>query len=234
MEPTTKMRWRMVGGWFVGGLRVMGRWALPLGLTTAVVLAFARVLALSGADRSFADWLMTGRPEGFVHGAYEASHWGELQLAPLLGLLVLLVAGRFFKQVRWVWGAFAGVFAGASAGLLALVLKFIIGRPRPYLHVANQLSWFARSSAYESFPSGHTTHCFAVAAAVVVLAPSWGVLFMAGATVVAWSRLYLWKHYLSDVLAGAGLGVLIGVAFALAVRRWLEERAGGTTKKTAP
>jgi undecaprenyl-diphosphatase len=63
-----------------------------------------------------------------------------------------------------------------------------------------------------------------VAVAVAVLAPRWGVGFVAAAGLVAWSRMYLGSHYLSDVLAGAALGTLVGAVLALAIRRWLHAR----------
>ena len=69
--------------------------------------------------------------------------------------------------------------------------------------------------------------------AVLVLAPRWGAGFVAAAALVAWSRMYLGSHYLSDVVAGAGLGTLVGAALALAIRRWMDARDAGKTQLTA-
>jgi membrane-associated phospholipid phosphatase len=45
--------------------------------------------------------------------------------------------------------------------------------------------------------------------------------------------MYVGSHYLSDVLAGAALGTLVGAVLALAIRRWLENRATEPAKLTA-
>ena len=75
-----------------------------------------------------------------------------------------------------------------------------------------------------SFPSGHATTTFACAVAIAVLVPKlrWPALALAATVGVA--RVYLGVHYGLDVLAGAALGSVIGVAIALLVRRVLALR----------
>ena len=126
-----------------------------------------------------------------------------------------------------------GLLGGCTAGVAAIFFKVVLGRPRPHLQVTDEFTWFARAASYQSFPSGHTTHCFGVAVAVLVLAPRWGAGFLAAAGLVAWSRMYLGSHYPSDVLAGAALGTLVGAALALAIRRWLAARDGANAPLTA-
>ncbi len=225
MGPATTPWWRVLGGWFADGGRIVRRRSGRVALGAVVLLAGVAVLAWTGADRAIADRLAESPDASLLTLAKAASKWGELHLAPLIALAVMWAAGRFWQSSRLVWGACAGTLAGASAGLTALILKMVLGRPRPYLNVADELTWFAHVSGYQSFPSGHTTHCFGIAAAVLVMAPRWGAGFLAGAILVAWSRMYLGRHYLSDVLAGAGLGSLVGVALALAVLRWQETRS---------
>ena len=220
-EPTW---WRVLGGWYAeAGLSVHRR-VWPIGAGTACVLALAAGLALSGTDRAIADGLTTARPESMVAFARNASKWGELHLAPLLALLALGGLGAWVGRSRWLFAAVAGLLGGTTAGIIAVFFKAVLGRPRPSMNAVDEFTWFARAAGYQSFPSGHTTHCFGVAVAVVVLAPRWGAGFVAAAMVVAWSRMYLGSHYLSDVLAGAGLGTLVGAMLALAIRRWLENR----------
>jgi membrane-associated phospholipid phosphatase len=71
-----------------------------------------------------------------------------------------------------------------------------------------------------SFPSSHAANAFALA---VVLAARWrrgAVAFLLAAALVAFSRMYLDRHFLTDVLCGAAIGVVCGV---LAVR-WARRR----------
>lgn len=66
-----------------------------------------------------------------------------------------------------------------------------------------------RPSSY-SFPSGHTSSSFAAAAAIMITNKKIGVPALIFAAVMGFSRIYLFVHYFSDVLAGAVLGVAYG------------------------
>ncbi len=233
MQADKPTGWQVLGGWYAEAGRSVRCQAWPLGAGVVAVLAAAAALALSGTDRAIADWFAADRPEGMIAFAKAVSKWGELHLAPFLALLALGLVGWKAGRTRWLWAAVAGVLGGSSAGLVAVIFKGLLGRPRPYLHAVDQFTWFARNSGYQSFPSGHTTHCFGVAVAVLVLAPRWGAGFLAAAGLVAWSRMYLGSHYLSDVLAGAGLGTLVGAALALAIRRWMDARDAANAPLTA-
>jgi membrane-associated phospholipid phosphatase len=232
MQGNKLTGWRVLGGWYAEAGRSVRRQAWPLAAGVAGVLAAAAALALSGTDRGLADWFTTGRPEGMIAFAKAVSKWGELHLAPFLALLALGLVGWKAGRSRWVWAAVAGLLGGTSAGVGAIFFKVVFGRPRPHLQVTDEFTWFARAASYQSFPSGHTTHCFGVAVAVLVLAPRWGAGFVAAATLVAWSRMYLGSHYLSDVVAGTGLGTLVGAVLALAIRRWLAARDAGKAPLT--
>jgi undecaprenyl-diphosphatase len=77
-----------------------------------------------------------------------------------------------------------------------------------------------------SFPSGHASSAFAAAAALAVFAPRWlGALFLAVAALVGVSRTELGVHYVTDVAAGAVLGVGIGLAVGLGLRHRRHVRA---------
>ena len=94
-----------------------------------------------------------------------------------------------------------------STNLVVEGFKRAVDRPRP--HGAHQ-----RSNA--SFPSGHAASAFALA---VVFARRWkraAILFWLLAAIVAFSRMYLDRHYLSDVVVAA----VIGVTCATLLVRW--------------
>ncbi len=108
--------------------------------------------------------------------------------------------------------------AGFSMGMALLMgflagnvfLKNIVRRIRPYdLNPAVHLL-VAKLHDY-SFPSGHTLACFEGAVVLMRRDRRMGIPALVLAVTVAFSRLYLYVHYPTDVLAGA----VLGTAFAL-------------------
>jgi len=104
-------------------------------------------------------------------------------------------------------------FLGPVAIALNYVVKAIVRRPRPVLEGLPPLGG-APSSL--SFPSAHATSSFAVATAMTRVEP-WGALAFVLALTLALGRPYLGMHYPSDVLAGALLGVVLGLIVPLAL-----------------
>ena len=100
----------------------------------------------------------------------------------------------------------AGILGPVAIGL-NFAVKVIVRRPRPVLEGLPPL---AGAPSSLSFPSAHATSSFACATAMTRIAPEAAVLF-ALAAVLAAGRPYLGMHYPSDVLAGALLGVGLGL-----------------------
>ena len=71
-----------------------------------------------------------------------------------------------------------------------------------------------------SFPSGHTLVSFEAATALTVYHRKWGIAALVLAALIAYSRLYLFVHYPTDVLVGAVLGVGIAL-LACRATDWL-------------
>jgi undecaprenyl-diphosphatase len=88
----------------------------------------------------------------------------------------------------------------------------VVGRPRPYASIAEVDRLMGAVGS--SFPSGHAATSAAglavLAIAVPRLAPALAVL----AAAIAFSRIYVGVHYPSDVLVGAAIGAIVGVAAA--------------------
>ena len=106
------------------------------------------------------------------------------------------------------------------------VIKWIVGRGRPFVGgKANAFNFvhFSGTEAYASFPSAHAITAFALAFAVGAVWPRARVPMIIYAVLIAGSRLVLLAHHPSDVVAGA----LIGVVGAMGVRYWFAVRRLG-------
>lgn len=126
-----------------------------------------------------------------------------------VGVGVLLAVLDSSNREAWLICAALGPIAIA----LNYLVKLIVKRPRPVLEGLPPLGG-APSSL--SFPSAHATSGFAVATAMSRVEPLGALAFLL-ALALALGRPYLGMHYPSDVLAGAVLGVLLGLIVPLSL-----------------
>lgn len=90
-----------------------------------------------------------------------------------------------------------------------VLIKNIFQRPRPYIDMPDLIEVGAVSNSY-SFISGHTTIAFAAAYILSYHHRKGSWIYYILAFLIAFSRIYLGKHYPSDVLTGIFLGSIIG------------------------
>ncbi len=115
----------------------------------------------------------------------------------------------------------AGAVAAGVANALLLCLKGRVRRARPCERARSRhfdvdpLAWFP--SDRFSFPSGHALNAFAIGSVIALAFPIAALPILALAASVAASRVVLGLHWLSDVLAGALVGLLIGTSVWLAL-----------------
>jgi undecaprenyl-diphosphatase len=89
-----------------------------------------------------------------------------------------------------------------------MTAKQLIRRRRP------EGEWGAiyRNTDPHSFPSGHAARAFLIAVIAAGLGPSWlAVILWIWAPLVALARAAMGVHYLSDVVAGAVVGIVVGL-----------------------
>jgi len=91
-----------------------------------------------------------------------------------------------------------------------VILKPLIARIRPF-EVNTAIELLIGPPTDYSFPSGHTLSSFAVAIAVFCTNKHFGSIALVLASAIAFSRLYLYVHYPSDVFGGLIIGILVGL-----------------------
>ena len=143
---------------------------------------------------------------------------GEAGIIWILSLLVLLIfTGVKYKKlsILLVSGA---VFLLAGWLFNDLFLKVVVHRVRPYNNVevfGDAFKVFMDSIGYKypssySFPSGHSFSSFNVATSLTLYNKKLGYIAYPLAILIAFSRIFVGAHYLSDILVGLILGVTFG------------------------
>ncbi len=153
--------------------------------------------------------------------------WALLAAPVLTVLVVPLLHGvsrarllRFGTHLEYI---FVSVLC---ANLVTEVLKYAIGRARPFVGgKANPFNFMplAGTEAYFSMPSAHAVTAFALAFAVGAIWPRTRLVMFAYAFVIVVTRLVLLAHHPSDVVVGAVVGILASIA----VRYWFAVRRLG-------
>ena len=103
-----------------------------------------------------------------------------------------------------------GLGVAAESIIVNLGVKSLFRRRRPVQVVARP--HFLRTPRTSSFPSGHATSAFTSAGLLSDRDPLWPAYYVM-AFIVAWSRVYVRIHHASDVIAGIGVGILLGRIF---------------------
>lgn len=88
-----------------------------------------------------------------------------------------------------------------------IIVKRAVGRVRPSKSILQEDLLIKKPKSY-SFPSGHTSSSVAASCTLAFCCGALCIPAFIFAVLMAFSRLYLKVHYLSDVLAGAALGVI--------------------------
>jgi membrane-associated phospholipid phosphatase len=174
------------------------RLAIGLAVTAAVWLfADMRVLA-------WAEWIQSDVTKDIVR-IFNRLGGG---MNPVLVVAFFLLAGIAYVDRRWVAYAIAMSIAGLGAGLVAQIVKHLVGRARPELWLGPM---HYAPGASTSFPSGHTVGAFALAGVLIFGSRSIGVRLLAFvlASGVGLSRVLAFRHWASDVTASAVIGLVV-------------------------
>lgn len=124
----------------------------------------------------------------------------------LWGGLAVVIA---YSQDDWsvVWVLIVLEMVGYL--LVSFLVKWWVGRPRPTPDYLDDKPVFRNFPSY-SFPSGHTSSSVIGAVVIGSFRPLWWPWLFLLVLAMAFSRLYLLKHYFFDVVVGGVFGLAIG------------------------
>jgi len=208
-----------------GGARKLGRWLTRWWFRTPdgrvyqhrradVLLAAAGLGVVIACGVLVANRLLASPDVALFH---RINHWpgwlyppmSVVQLSGVIGAPPLLAAAAaLLRRFRLAAALVAATLLKVS---LESVAKTFVQRGRPAETVPDVILRGNSAAHGLSFPSGHAMVIFAITAlAAPYLKGWWKVLPWALAAAVCLSRMYLGAHFPLDVVAGAGLGILIG------------------------
>lgn len=157
--------------------------------------------------------VVLGRVLAFVGSVYV--------MAPLMIVVAVFLVTSKWWNALWAWA-----LTIAISQLLIGSVKELYARQRPPLSLVETTGY--------SFPSGHALTGAAVAIGLVIVLTTsnatrryFGVVAVAYALVMAWSRVYVRAHWISDVSAGFAFGAAAAITAALIIDRMWERRGGG-------
>jgi undecaprenyl-diphosphatase len=139
--------------------------------------------------------------------AFIAAHSGDSPLW-LIGATMALIWGD------GAWRGFGGrvLIATLAAGSAATVLKWIFRRQRP---PGESLGFYSRFDRH-AFPSGHAGRCACMVVLLTPLLPAWVIAPLAlWVLTVGLARVALQVHFLSDIIGGWMVGLLVGLTLQL-------------------
>jgi len=191
--------------------RQTGRWGIAIWIALLIAAFFV--------DRSVAQWVSTTVPLDKSH----KSTRGLIIIMRLPGnygftVGLAIVAAAIHPKT---WRAAAALaLSGLTSGINGPI-KWVVGRHRPVKGIEpftfhpfpGGIAGLFGSQSGLSFPSGDATCAFTTAASLSILFPRWTPVYYSYAMIVALERVLENAHYVSEVVAGAGIGIILGLFF---------------------
>ena len=172
--------------------------------TTGLVMAFL--------DHGIREWVEDHQNTSYTNFSLFITHLGEPPF--LLGLsTVLYVGGEVFNDDNLRKTALMSLESFCLDGIVINGMRYLFSRSRPLSGEGpSSFHWFSFRNGQHSFPSGHTSTAFAVAAVIAGQSDSFlvGAVSYGLASLVAISRVNNNEHWASDVIAASIIGYFIG------------------------
>lgn len=148
------------------------------------------------------------------------THLGDLGILWLITAIIILLLKKYRKcGITMLLGLLSGRVVGN------LILKNLIQRSRP-CWINTSVDMLISVPEDYSFPSAHTLSGFIAVTILMYYDKRIGIPAMLIASLIAFSRLYLYVHFPTDILAGMILGIVLGCITIWAANRYLFKDKG--------
>lgn len=161
-------------------------------------------------DFPILDWIQANLHSGFMDAVMPiVTLFGDGGIFWIAVALLMLISPKT-RKIGWSMGV------ALILGVLVcnVTMKPIIARIRPYdLHAelfGDEIKLLVKTPHDWSFPSGHTIASFEACTAIMIRNKKMGIPATILAILIAFSRLYLYVHYPTDVIFSFFAGILFG------------------------
>ena len=158
-------------------------------------------------DDSVREFIMRHQNSAMRNFMRYVSLFGDWPLHAAIGLVLLGLAWRLGSE-EWTRIFLAMLLAMMVAGVAGTVIKRTVPRARPSVYTDARWGGPRFSSKYHSFPSGHVGASTAFFGVLLIARRRIGLACLPIPILIAFSRMYIGAHYLSDVICAAVLGIL--------------------------
>lgn len=200
-------------------------WTMLLAVAAVVLM----VLGFVRWDQPVLEAVRAGSGESWRGVAGFLSRYGDFPFLLAGGIIALAVLLRV-RAKQWTRIVTAMILAGIFAGLASNLIKLASGRVRPRVEHTehgwygprHEDRWVSLQHDFQGFPSSHAACAFGFFFPLFLSRRAAGAAGLLAAAAIAWSRVQLNAHHISDVAAGALLGVIAGWI----CWRWIVARGG--------
>ena len=173
-----------------------------------IVIAAVVIAAAFYFDNAVRDFMTQHQRRAVYNFMVNVSRVGDWPEHVLVGVALFSFA-RWRGNKEWARIFLAMVIALSIAGLAGRAIKVTTGRARPSVkaeHVWNGLH--VSGSKYRSFPSGHVDASVGFFAVLLLARRRIGIACLSIPALIAFARMYIGAHWLSDVVCAIVLGIL--------------------------
>lgn len=179
-----------------------------------------KMSAITEFDFSILDYIHNNWSNAFLDFVMpKITFLGNVGLIWILAAVIMVIFKKYRKN-----GIMLAISLGCCLIIGNLLLKNIVARPRP-CWINESVNMLISIPLDSSFPSGHTMSAFAAAAVIMYTNRKWGIAAYILAALIAFSRLYLYVHFPTDIIAGAVIGSAIGLAICLIYHKKIRRKA---------